>query len=254
MLVSAALLLGVASPAQADPRVGGEIGYAYDYSYGGSGGFLGNPTTGEVRTPNGKGAYVVFQGGSVYWSPWTGAHEVHGEIRNGYARTGWENGLLGFPVTDELTSDSRRAKFQRFEGGVVLWTPWTGAHEMHGAIRAAYNDFYTYGEGYDVAEAEDVLGFPTSDEIRTPDGRGAYNTFQWGSIYWSPGSGAHAVYGAIRDAWAGQGYENGRLGFPLEDEYVYEEGIVVQNFEGGLIAFDPFEGRAHVFPGEHLWD
>ncbi|NAZ87668.1 hypothetical protein GTR00_16425, partial [Kineococcus sp. T90] len=70
--------ISTAAPAQADPRVGGEIGYAYEHRYDGTRGFLGEPLTPEVRTPNGKGAYVAFQGGSIYWSPWTGAREVHG--------------------------------------------------------------------------------------------------------------------------------------------------------------------------------
>ena len=191
--------LSTAAPAQADPRVSGEIGSAYEDRYDGARGFLGEPLTPEIRTPNGQGAYVVFQNGSIYWSWGTGAHEVHGQIREGWGRLGWENGLLGFPVGDEEVTSSRRGRYQDFDGARMYWTPQTGAHELHGAIEQFYEDSYRKGLWED---AEEVLGFPTTSEVRTPNGRGAYNVFQRGSIYWSPSTGVHPVYGAIGDAWA----------------------------------------------------
>jgi uncharacterized protein with LGFP repeats len=241
VIATAVAALGVAAPAHADAGVTGEIGYRYDVYYGGSRGWLGLPTTPETRTPNGKGAYVAFQNGSIYWSPWTGAREVHGEIRDGWGRLGWEGGQLGFPTTDAETTYSRRGQYQDFEGGRMYWAPWSGAHELHGKIRETYEDFYasdTYSDG------EDTLGFPTSSETRTPNGRGAYNTFQWGAIYWSPSTGAQPVYGEIQRVWARQGWENGRLGFPVDqDESVsdYEDGVDlhVQTFEGGQIYWSP---------------
>ncbi|HZB49770.1 MAG TPA: hypothetical protein VE547_11820, partial [Mycobacteriales bacterium] len=36
---------------------------------------------------------------SIYWSPDTGAHPVHGDIRARWAQLGWEESYLGFPVT-----------------------------------------------------------------------------------------------------------------------------------------------------------
>ncbi|WP_425560198.1 LGFP repeat-containing protein, partial [Kineococcus glutinatus] len=117
-------------------------------------------------------------GGNIYWSPATGAHEVHGQILGAYAWAGWENGVLGFPITGE---------------------------------------------------------------IRTPNGRGAYNAFEGGSVYWSPGTGAHVVRGAIRDAWAGQGWEGGRLGFPTSSEFDIPGGRRV-NFESGYIEWSPATG------------
>jgi hypothetical protein len=46
---------------------------------GGPYGLLGRPLTPELSTPDGIGRYNHFQGGSIYWTPATGAHEVHGE-------------------------------------------------------------------------------------------------------------------------------------------------------------------------------
>ncbi|GAB16036.1 hypothetical protein ARGLB_105_00010, partial [Arthrobacter globiformis NBRC 12137] len=45
-------------------------------------------------------AYSHFSGSggaSIYWSPKTGAHEVHGAIRAKWAALGWEKGPLGYP-------------------------------------------------------------------------------------------------------------------------------------------------------------
>jgi hypothetical protein len=48
---------------------------------GGPAGFLGNPVTAESICPDGVGHYRHFEhGGSIYWTPATGAQEVHGCI------------------------------------------------------------------------------------------------------------------------------------------------------------------------------
>ncbi|WP_432535000.1 LGFP repeat-containing protein [Kineococcus arenarius] len=115
--------LAVAVPAQADPRVGGQIGARYE-ALGGAAGFLGEPITGETGTPDGRGSYVHFQGGSVYWSPTTGAHEVHGAIRATWAEYRWEAGSFGFPVSDEY--DIPGGKRTDFQGGSMQWTATGG--------------------------------------------------------------------------------------------------------------------------------
>ena len=38
------------------------------------------------------------------------------------------------------------------------------------------------------------------------------------ALDWTPETGAHAIYGAIRDAWIAQGWEQGELGYPTSDE------------------------------------
>ncbi|PPK91893.1 LGFP repeat-containing protein [Kineococcus xinjiangensis] len=240
-MLSVAALLTAAVPAQADPRVGGDIGVAYERDYGGARGVLGEPLTPEIRTPNGRGAYVGFQHGSIYWSPWTGAHAVRGELRNGWGRLGWEGGRLGFPKSSERPTDSRRAVVQDFEGGRMYWTPSTGAHALQGAILERYELRGDPENGRDII-AEQALGFPTSSEIRTPNGKGAYNTFQWGAIYWEPQYGAHPIFGAIRSRWGREGWENGCLGFPITEEYSYEGYSTVQEFQGGWIWFHPSYG------------
>jgi hypothetical protein len=79
-------------------------------SLGGCESFLGAPTTNEEGTPDGVGRYNQFTGSeqfpaSIYWTPWTGAHEVHGVIRGHWASLGWELSGFGYPVTDEYGYD-----------------------------------------------------------------------------------------------------------------------------------------------------
>lgn len=69
---------------------------------------LGYPRTDETGTPDGIGRFNHFQAGSIYWTPGTWAHEVHGLIRDRWASLGWErNPQLGYPITDELIPDPR---------------------------------------------------------------------------------------------------------------------------------------------------
>lgn len=146
---------------------------------GGASGFLGAPTIAHARTPNGKGWYRHYVGGSIYWSAATGAHEVHGLIRGKWAALGWENGFLGFPTSDETVGDSK-GRFSNFQGGVVYWTPATGAHEVHGAILARY---------LQLGAEKSFLGYPVSDEIAGA-GQARVSNFQHGQIAWSPAHGA----------------------------------------------------------------
>ena len=76
--------------------------------------FLGFPVSDEVGL-GGGGAVNHFQGGSIYSSPRTGAHEVHGLIREAYWRSGAERGEgLGYPTSDEFaTSFGAQSNFER---------------------------------------------------------------------------------------------------------------------------------------------
>lgn len=96
------------------------------HALGGPGGFLGHPHdegagSHEMETRNGRGRFRDFQGGSIYWTPQTGAHEVHGDIRNHWANMGWENSFLRYPISDEMPDGNGR--FSQFQGGSIHWTP-----------------------------------------------------------------------------------------------------------------------------------
>jgi hypothetical protein len=93
-------------------------------SLGAHTGFLGRPTTDEQPTSNSRGRFNHFEGGSIYWTPDWGAVEVHGLIRAKWATLSWEQGFLGFPVTDELPlPGTDGGRYSLFEHGIVTWWP-----------------------------------------------------------------------------------------------------------------------------------
>jgi hypothetical protein len=147
---------------------------------GGPTGWLGPPTDGEKTAPDGNGRFRHFQRASIYWTPRTGAHEVHGAIRDKWASLGWERSFLGYPLTDESGTPDGVGRFNHFQGGSIYWTPRTGAHEVHGAIRDKWASL-----GWERSR----FGYPTSDEL--PEGaHGRVSNFEHGSIFWSAQTGA----------------------------------------------------------------
>ena len=149
-------------------------------SLGGTTSFLGQPLTNETKTPDGIGRFNHFQGGSIYWTPATSAHEVHGAIRDKWASMGYERSFLGYPLTDETKTPDGIGRFNHFKGGSIYWTPATSAHEVHGAIRDKWASI-----GFE----RSFLGYPTSDEEAGPnDSRISH--FQNGGISWTPSGGA----------------------------------------------------------------
>jgi uncharacterized protein with LGFP repeats len=209
---------------------------------GGDTGLLGpavSPVT-ELTT----GAYRVYRNGRIYWSPRTGAREVHGAILDRYVRFGGSSSVLGFPTTDETRVSGGRAS--GFEGGAISWTPTTGAFVVHGAI----------GERWGALGRESgPMRAPLTDELPSSDGLGRYNHFQGGTIMWSPRTGAWAVQGAIRHTWGLVGAERGVLGYPLTNESVTIDGVGRFNhFQRGSIFWTPHTG-AHEVHGaiRDLW-
>ena len=170
---------------------------------------FGYPITDETPAFDGIGRFVHFERASIYWSPKTGAHEVHGSIRDKWAALGWAKGILGYPITDETPTPDKIGRFNHFERGSIYWTPKTGAHEVHGTIRDLWAKL-----GWETG----ILGYPITSETPTPDKIGRFNHFEHGSIYWTPQTGTHEVHGSIRDLWAKLGWEKGRLGYPTSDE------------------------------------
>jgi uncharacterized protein with LGFP repeats len=202
--------------------------------------FLGYPLTDETGTPDGIGRFNHFEGGSIYWTPQTGPWEVHGAIRHKWAQLGWETSFLGYPVTDETATPDGRGRFNHFQGGSIYWTPQTWAHEVHGAIR----------DKWALLGWERFFGYPTTDETVTPDGIGRFNHFEGGSIYWTPQTGAHAIYGAIRHRWAEMGWETSFLGYPTSDELQAPDNWArVSHFQGGSIYWTPQEGPQAIAKG-----
>lgn len=167
---------------------------------------------------------------------------VYGAIRDKWVAMGGAGGKLGQAVENEKPTFDNVGRWQQFKGGMISWHPQTGAHVVWGLI----------GEHW-LRAGREKFGYPITDELPTRKGRGLYNHFRAlhlpnrpeASIFWSKTTGAHAVYGAIRDRWAQLDWEAGRLGFPKSDEYQakmnggtfkrvdFEKGYIIWSLKSG---------------------
>ena len=125
-----------------------------------------------------------------------------------------------------------RGRVRDFDHASIYWSPEHGAFEVHGDIRIKYGRLGGHN-GF--------LGYPVTDELGCPDGRGRFNHFEGGSIYWTPERGAWEVHGDIRGMWSSMGWETSWLGYPVSDEFDIPGGRASQ-FEHGRIDWTPSGG------------
>jgi glucose/arabinose dehydrogenase len=93
--------------------------------------FLGFPLTGEMQTPEKDATLNLFEGGAIYRSPLTGAHEIHGSIFEKWKSMGLERSFLGYPITDEIPLPEGKGAISYFQGGAIVFTQETGALVIH---------------------------------------------------------------------------------------------------------------------------
>ena len=161
------------------------------------------------------------------------AFEIHGAI---YAKWQALGGLAwGVPTTDETATPDTVGRYNHFNDNTasIYWTEATGAAAIWGDIRAKWAE---------IGWERSVLGYPVTDETGTPDGVGRYNHFAGGSIYWTPGTGAHVIYGDIRARWEALGWETSYLGYPTSDEVDFADGGRANEFQNGGIYWWPDTG------------
>ncbi|MFE1499778.1 LGFP repeat-containing protein, partial [Streptomyces albidoflavus] len=179
------------------------------------------------------------QRGAIYWRLDLGAWWVFDEIYERYLALGGAEGPLGFPVSGRAVTGDGTGGFSHFEFGSIYWHPLTGAFEVRGGIRAHWQ-----------ALGAEAFGYPVTNETSTQHGRGCYNDFwkpdagadQYTSIYWSPATDAHAIYGGVKRRWLELGGESSYLGFPVTDEMDWtdpdtQETGRISHFEFGAIAW-----------------
>lgn len=210
------------------PETGAQLLYgailAKYNAVGGPGGWLGFPKTGELKTPDGKGRFVHFQRGSIYWTPSTGAQAIPGDMFAEWGKSGYERGSLGYPVEEAQAVGG--GYVQKFEKGYLTRNPNDkGYFQVFGAIGAKYGEMGT---------ARSDLGFPKSNERKIKGG--FFQEFEKGNIYWSPATGAHVIYyGEIFDHWGKHGWEQGRFGWPTSDMKEIPSGGLTITFQNGTL-------------------
>jgi S-formylglutathione hydrolase FrmB len=159
-------------------------------------------------------------------------------IAGGFAAVQSANNWLADCLTDSYAVTGGTAQDFRFGR---IFSSNLGTFPVAGAIGGVY-------QGYKAADG--ILGLPTSGEIGVADGRGRFNSFQNGMIYWTPQTKAHAVRGAILGEWAAQGYERGPLGYPAADEVqTPNKPGAVQGFEIGAMYYSAANGT-HAVQGK----
>ncbi len=137
-----------------------------------------------------EGGFVQrFADCDIYYSPDTGAHEVHGEIRRKYNIV---NGpiRLGLPVTDESGCPDGVGRFNHFsKQSSIYWTPRTGPFYVRGPVRFrwASTGWERGPMGYPVGDEESLPGLYASDN---PDMQ--WGTFQHGIVFAQAGNGQFA--------------------------------------------------------------
>jgi uncharacterized protein with LGFP repeats len=142
----------------------------------------GYPVSDEHPAGDGVGRFGAFQSGAIYWSPQSGAWEVHGAILAHWSGIGGVHSVLGYPTSDEQPVSDGVGRVSTFQHGVIYWSPPSGAWEVHGPILDRYR-----ATGGPVS----ALGYPVGDQTATSFG--ARSQFQHGYIDWFAASGTTTV-------------------------------------------------------------
>ncbi|WP_454162143.1 LGFP repeat-containing protein [Gordonia iterans] len=151
---------------------------------------LGAPR-GQVRAVRPGGAARTFTGGTVYYSPETGAHAVLGAIAARYRAVGGP-AVVGFPTSDEQPAGAGRvSRFGDPGGAAIYWSPDTRASLLTGGVLRAWL----------ASGAQDgPFGFPVSDTVNT--GRADESRFagpEGTMIAWSSTAGLETVPAELAD-------------------------------------------------------
>jgi uncharacterized protein with LGFP repeats len=226
------------SPATGAQSVRGAIrGFYAANNY--EGGVLGYPKTEEIPLKN--GVRQDFEGGKVYWNALGGptSATTNGDIQNSYENKGGANSWLGLPTSGKTSS--RGGYYQSFQGGVIYWSPATGAQSVRGAIRGGYAA-NNHERG--------VLGYPKAEEI--PVNNGVRQDFEGGKVYWNAlgGPTSATTNGEIQNSYENKGGANSWLGLPTSGKTSWRGGYY-QRFQGGVITWGPNIG-ARVINTAHF--
>lgn len=177
----------------------------------------------------------TFDGGAMYWSSSAGVREVYGEIYRRYLAMGAHNSPLGPPTASEGAGPVAGSRMSQFVGGAIYWSSATGPQDVYGAIGLTYRN----------AKLAAAIGLPISSERAGSVAGSRVQEFQRGTMYWSAATGAHEVYGAIRDRYRSLGAERSALGLPTTGEYTTSTGRA-NDFAKGRISWNSRTGAVTV--------
>jgi uncharacterized protein with LGFP repeats len=199
-------------------------------------GWLGLPIANTRTAHDGIGRYSDFTGGTIYYTAATGAHEMHGALRDKFRKIGVSR--LGYPTTDTRLASSQNGKYNELTHGVIYYRAKWGAWEVHGDLFAKWNA---------LGRERSFLGFPRSDTLNASSQGGRYNEFDYGAIYYRPGHGTWEIHGDIYAKWKALRRERSDVGFPISDTQTGVDGKARYNlFDHGAIYYRPTIGTFEV--------
>jgi uncharacterized protein with LGFP repeats len=196
-------------------------------SLGGSAGVLGAPSgSTSTLSANGGGLVQGFASGAITYTAAAGAVALTGDIRTAFGSVGGLTGAFGWPTgpTSKLSANGG-GLVQGFQNGAIAQST-AGTFPLSGDIRAVYGS---------VAGTAGQFGWPTTGPIATNGG--IVQAFQGGAIAQGPWTGAHALTGTFRQAYATVGGIGGKLGWPTGDVVTVatQGGGTLQRFEHGVV-------------------
>lgn len=210
------------------------------WNVGGSAGALGAPTSGPIAiSANGGGTGQVFEKGSIYSSPATGAFPVFEPIRSGYFQKDGAGGSLGWPTASQICGAKAVGCTQSFQNGYVASPSAGTAWFVTGGMATAYRDS---------GGVSGSLGLVASAESPIAgNGGGTGQAFVSGSLF-SSAAGLFAVTGPTRAAYFGLGGATGSLGWPTTASQCGGSGVCLQSFQSGHVVANP-AGQTAILDG-----
>ena len=194
---------------------------------GAQGSYLKASTTPGVLVGDGRGTYVVYQGGSIYHTKTTGAHGVPNSVKSVWASVDGPRGLLGYPTSDWLTGRVNGGWVQTYEHGAITDSPDT-------TTKIVYGTAYTQWAG--TGRESGLLGYPTTNRISGMTNSGWRQEFQKGVVVDSASTPAKTIYAEAYTAWKGTGRETGVLGYPTTNRISgMTNGGWRQEFQRGIV-------------------
>ena len=221
------------SPAGGAQAIRGDIAMRWA-SLGWENSWLGYPLTPQKTLSDG-GLVQSFEGGHIYSSGTGGTQPVSISMASRWATLGWETGVLRYPTGIEKRLRDGGA-VQSFEGGTLYRNPAGQTQPVRGGILT-----WWAGRGWENSS----FGYPTTGEKGGLRASGSVQSFENGAVYWTPMYGPKGVSGPFLATWAGDGWENGRLGYPTA-EAVSSGSAVRQAFEGGQLTLDTRTGKVAI--------
>ncbi|CDZ90291.1 LGFP repeat-containing protein [Rhodococcus ruber] len=153
--------------------IGGAIRDKY-HALGAETGPLGYPSSDEIAVNKYNGRYNNFLNGTITWSGQTGARVLYSAARDRWAEFGREDGVMGYPTTDELVAPDGIGHYVYFEDGTpVYWYPIVGAWRIPLETLKVFQRF-----GFETGH----LGYPSGAAKPSQSGEGTFQEFVDGSV------------------------------------------------------------------------